>query len=123
MVVLLVPQAMAPLTRELVLDRWEQHTKTCPHCSRALTGVRALRSGVSLATTSAFVAAFTLAVLQALSPPPLLRLPPPFGGPLPPRASAPFLLLAGALAGAALNQALAQLEARFVYTDYTHHDK
>lgn len=104
----------------------------CP--AQALRGVRALRGGLSLATSSSLAAALTLAVLQTLllgsgaaAAPPLFPPPPPFlpRAPLPGpiSGSAPFALLAAGLACALLDQSLGQLERRFLFTDYEHHNK
>ncbi|KAI3433934.1 hypothetical protein D9Q98_003736 [Chlorella vulgaris] len=105
-----------PLSRREVLDRYEQHTKNCPSCRRALGVVQAVRQALQLGSTAAFAAAFTLAVVSALVP----------AAPLAPRlgrASAPLLLgLAGVMAGV-LQQLLARLEQQFVFVDYVHSER
>lgn len=116
-------QALPLLTRNQVLDRYEQHTKICPYCSKAFRSVKSAREVVSLVSSSTLTAGLVLATLQGLSSSSLFppRLPMPF----PPlaRPNMAMTLLSSGLLMAILNRSLRQLEERFSFKDYTHYNK
>jgi pheophorbide a oxygenase len=92
-------------------------------CLQALRAVRLIGAGLSLGTSAALAAALVLAILRVAAPqqtiPRLAVTPPaPFAG-----ASAALFAAGAALAGAALNHAVGQLERRFVFVDYDHSRK
>ncbi|PSC75292.1 Pheophorbide a oxygenase [Micractinium conductrix] len=115
------PQQLVSLSRMQILDRWEQHTRVCPSCSRALSGVRTARAVLQVGATSGLAAALAVALLRALMPAPPLPSAPgsrAVAGP-----SLVLLLGAAALAAGVLQLALGSLELRFIGRDYRHDDK
>eukprot|EP00887_Chlorella_sp_A99_P002979 scaffold24.g2979.t1 len=112
--------AYRQLRRRDILDRYEQHTRTCPSCRRAFAAVKTARAVLRAAAVSGGSAAIAASVVAALLPAPTLA-PPPWLGVG--RASLPLVLGTSALLGAALDQALERLEQRFVYINYEHHSR
>jgi pheophorbide a oxygenase len=106
-----MPTRLPEMGRREMLDRFEQHTKDCPQCRRALARVRIARSALTTATTGSFASAFALILMQAGLPQSPLR-----GG-------AAAALCASGLSCAVLNSCLSRLENSFVFTDYVHSNK
>ncbi|KAL4425624.1 hypothetical protein ABPG75_009640 [Micractinium tetrahymenae] len=108
------------LSRREILDRYEQHTRHCPSCRRALATVQATRQALQLAAATGFASAFTLVLIQALLPGPPLGLAPGgrAGG-----ASLPLMVGAAALTAGLGAEALRRLERSFVFVDYVHGGK
>mmetsp|Transcript_16078 Transcript_16078/g.48171 ORF Transcript_16078/g.48171 Transcript_16078/m.48171 type:complete len:558 (+) Transcript_16078:141-1814(+) len=110
-----VPGAPEPpvgeeLPKSLLLDRYQQHTKNCPHCLKALRVFKALRVVAAAAAVFCAAAALVSLLTQQLQlTVPALRLP------------ATLAVCAAAAAGA-WTKLTAQVE-KFYWVDYDHQEK
>ncbi|KAF5835123.1 hypothetical protein DUNSADRAFT_7842 [Dunaliella salina] len=126
--VALTTQLPAPplLPREQVLDRFNQHTKHCVHCTSTLTAIdRTLVAAAALcfialctAVSNTIVTAYSIAGAAGVSTLSMSQVVPAMAkASLQPWVVGPLLL---ALAMVALYAGLQKVRVRFIFTDYVH---